>query len=281
MRNDETSRLVVHLDRFALDIEELVSEDICRATRNRLERHPHPCVGDTVVPHSGVCLVVVDLDSVVDTETHVVAIHVVAPGTTSEGLYRHAVAEVLNGVVTHDIACPAQVDAAFARDPGARPRCPANDDVVAHRLVHFVRCVTPVENAVVNVGDFVVSHDDVLCVLKIDSPPPIADREILDDDPAQRPAGIADGYNTTVGSSALDDCLPAGWSAENDRIGRGPRALDRERFVGAGGYLEHVTRFGDVGRSLDAPIRVAYGAGAAPGSGNDKFHRGGRRGLGH
>ena len=78
--------LVVHLDRIAFQVEELVAEDVSRSAADRLHADPHARVHHPVAPDAHVGLVVVDLDPVIDAVRNIIAKDVIPVGRARLGV---------------------------------------------------------------------------------------------------------------------------------------------------------------------------------------------------
>ena len=97
------------------------------------------------------------------------------------------------------VAVSTQVDAALGGYPGARPRDPPFDDVVADGLIALEVAGAPVVDAEVDVTDVVVANYDVEAVLSVDAPVAVLDGQVLDDDVRDRDVVLTEGDDAVTG----------------------------------------------------------------------------------
>ena len=264
--NHKARRLVVHLDRHALEVEELVAHDVRRPASDGLNADTHPGVRNPIAPHTNIGLVVVDLDAVIDTERDIISKDVVAVGRAGTWLNRDTVGEVPDGVVADHVAGSAQIDPPFSRYTCLGPCRSSGNRVVAHRLSRL-RCVgTPVVHTKIDVTDGVASDEDVLRVLRVDPPAPVLDDKPVDDDVRRVSVVPSNGDHSPVRVGPLDGHNTV--CDEGDRAPQRPRLRHLERLVGTGTDRERVSGEGTVSGALETAKGIRLFSGATTASGN-------------
>ena len=267
--HNKTGGVIVHLKRHALQIKQLVANNVSRPTADRLQADPHAGVHHPVTPHADVGLVVINFNTVIHAVADIISINVIAIRGTGKRLDRNAVTKILHLVMANDMASAAQIDAPFAGNATAGPGGPAGDHVVTNNLIQLPSILSPVINAKIDVLDRVVVDINVLRILGINPPAPVLDGHPLNNDVPDRFIKNTEGNHAPVGAGSIDDGCAVIGSHKRDRLPFAAAPYQVKSRVGAGGDVICVARLRLIGGRLQPFKRIPLAAVSPAAAGYD------------